>query len=178
MLSSLRRETLPDNACVLQEYRKLGNFRAQFPLIPIMVSSALDLYLHPHRSTATHPGTQALTASATSNVERDIIDSLRLSREHLFRCVEPFNRTNLYYEVRYRPEPDQYRLNDIAKFISALHNKAPVDPKNSARKTPVSGIVYCRSRASVGRKPLLCRWYPSLIMLMELAVQCGVNFSL
>ncbi len=42
---------------------------------------------------------QALTASATANVEKDIIDSLRLSTEHLFRCVEPFNRTNLYYEV-------------------------------------------------------------------------------
>ena len=50
--------------------------------------------------TISNPGAfQALTASATANVEKDIIDSLRLSTEHLFRCVEPFNRTNLYYEV-------------------------------------------------------------------------------
>lgn len=90
----------------------------------------------------------ALTASATANVEKDIIDSLRLSTEHLFRCVEPFNRTNLYYEVRYRPEPDPFRLSDIAKFILATQSKAPVDLDNGGKKQVISGIVYCRSRAS------------------------------
>jgi hypothetical protein len=44
---------------------------------------------------------QALTASATAAVERDIIAQLGLSPRHLYRCVEPFNRTNLYYEVRH-----------------------------------------------------------------------------
>lgn len=42
----------------------------------------------------------ALTASATGDVQNDIISSLRLSKEHLFKCVMPFNRKNLYYEVR------------------------------------------------------------------------------
>lgn len=42
----------------------------------------------------------ALTASATASVQEDIIASLKLSREHLFKCVMPFNRKNLFYEVR------------------------------------------------------------------------------
>lgn len=41
----------------------------------------------------------ALTASATAVVERDIIAQLGLSKRHLYRCVEPFNRSNLFMEV-------------------------------------------------------------------------------
>lgn len=41
----------------------------------------------------------ALTASATADVENDIVESLKMSAEHMLRVVEPFNRHNLYYEV-------------------------------------------------------------------------------
>lgn len=83
----------------------------------------------------------ALTASATTYVQSDIIQSLRLSADHLFRCVEPFNRPNLFYEVRYRAEPDPERAMDVAKFISNMQTRA--------KGQSVAGIVYCRSRASV-----------------------------
>lgn len=42
---------------------------------------------------------QALTASATARVQKDILQSLKMDPKYLYRCVEPFNRTNLYYEV-------------------------------------------------------------------------------
>lgn len=59
------------------EYRNLGNFRDRFPDVPIM----------------------ALTATATTAVQLDIIRTLKMSEQHLFKVVHPFNRPNLFYEV-------------------------------------------------------------------------------
>jgi hypothetical protein len=135
------------------DYRALGFFRVQFPDIPIM----------------------ALTASATAGVQEDIIASLKLSREHLFKCVMPFNRKNLFYEVRivgsqdptrrrrqpllprsqvrYRStyaEADQNRLADLASFILSMQRRAPVvqATDGSDIQQPVSGIVYARTKAA------------------------------
>ena len=52
-------------------------------------------------------------------------------------------------QVRYRPEPDQYRIKDVEMFIKAFAKKAPVDPLDPEKRTPVSGIIYCRARAMV-----------------------------
>ncbi|KAI0917389.1 hypothetical protein AcW1_007413 [Taiwanofungus camphoratus] len=99
------------------EYRRLGSFRDRFPNIPIM----------------------ALTATATPTVQDDIIRSLKMSRDDLFKIVHPFNRSNLFYEVRYlsSPDPDSH-MSDIFDYISSLHRR---------RKRSSSGIIYCRTRA-------------------------------
>ena len=34
-------------------------------------------------------------------------------------------------------------------FIKAFAKKAPVDPLDPQKRTPVSGIIYCRARAMV-----------------------------
>lgn len=64
----------------------------------------------------------------------------RVSRLH--GGLKPPRANRPFQQVRYRPEPDPYRLNDIAAFITSLH-----------RNGPVAGIVYCRSRASVRGLP-------------------------
>ncbi|EGN93927.1 hypothetical protein SERLA73DRAFT_78305 [Serpula lacrymans var. lacrymans S7.3] len=98
------------------EYRKLGNFRDRFPGVPIM----------------------ALTATATPGVQQDIIRSLKMDRNSLFKAVHPFNRPNLFYEVRYASAPDSLsQMADILEFITSLHRR---------RERPSSGIVYCRTR--------------------------------
>ncbi|KAH9947446.1 ATP-dependent DNA helicase [Amylocystis lapponica] len=99
------------------EYRRLGSFRDRFPSIPIM----------------------ALTATATAVVQDDIVSSLKMSPDHLFKVVHPFNRANLYYEIRYlaSPDPDAH-MADIFTYIHGLHQR---------RGRPSSGIVYCRTRA-------------------------------
>ncbi|KAI9568465.1 P-loop containing nucleoside triphosphate hydrolase protein [Boletus coccyginus] len=98
------------------EYRKLGSFRERFPGVPIM----------------------ALTATATKNVQRDIIQSLKMVEDKLFTAVHPFNRTNLFYEVRYKSAPESLSLmQDILEFIESLHRR---------RNRPSSGIIYCRKR--------------------------------
>lgn len=51
--------------------------------------------------------------------------------------------------MRYRPEPDQYRIKDVEMVIKAFAKKAPVDPLDPMKRTPVSGIIYCRARAMV-----------------------------
>ena len=74
---------------------------------------------------------QALTASATAAVERDIIAQLGLSPRHLYRCVEPFNRTNLYYEVRhYHPS----RLPTRAASLNTHGAAGPIP--SGARSVP------------------------------------------
>jgi len=41
----------------------------------------------------------ALTASATETVVENIIESLQLDPDYLYKVTHPFNRPNLFYEV-------------------------------------------------------------------------------
>ncbi|KAL5524624.1 hypothetical protein ACEPAF_9764 [Sanghuangporus sanghuang] len=100
------------------DYRKLGSFREKYPDVPIM----------------------ALTASATISVQEDIITNLGMNRERMLRVTHPFNRENLFYEVRYSPDLSQEeRMADVYQFIASLHQR---------RGRPSSGIVYCRLRST------------------------------
>ncbi|KAL1745795.1 P-loop containing nucleoside triphosphate hydrolase protein [Schizophyllum fasciatum] len=96
------------------EYRKLGMFRDNFPEVPIM----------------------ALTATATPAVQADIIRSLKMTDDRLYKALHPFNRVNLYYEVRYTNQASGH-MKDIHDLILRLHER---------RGRPSSGIIYCRRR--------------------------------
>lgn len=58
--------------------------------------------------------------------------------------MHPFNRHNLYYEVKYFCDADvagggtQFRQNGILEFIR----------KYTVADRPLAGIVYCRTKAS------------------------------
>jgi superfamily II DNA helicase RecQ len=97
----------------------------------------------------------ALTATATStfvlsfprsfstdmlqnSVQDDIITNLRMSPDHLFKAVHPFNRANLFYEVRYNSCPLPHtQMSDVFEFITTLYRR---------RERVSSGIVYCRTK--------------------------------
>ncbi|KAF7298698.1 ATP-dependent DNA helicase [Mycena indigotica] len=99
------------------EYRRLGIFRRRFNDVPIM----------------------ALTATATPTVQADIIRSLEMSSDHLVKVVHPFNRSNLFYEVRYLGTPNQAsQFADILNFILTIYER---------RERVSAGIIYCRTRA-------------------------------
>ncbi|KAG0698288.1 P-loop containing nucleoside triphosphate hydrolase protein [Suillus ampliporus] len=99
-----------------EEYRKLGAFRQRFHGVPIM----------------------ALTATATLSVQTDIIRNLKMSEERLFTAVHPFNRANLFYEIKYTAALDSLsRMLAVHDFIMTLHRR---------RARPSSGIIYCRTR--------------------------------
>ena len=72
----------------------------------------------------------ALTATATPKVQSDIVKNLQIADAKVFKSS--FNRTNLYYEVRFKNEDVN---NDLIKFIK----------KNVGK----SGIIYCLSRKKV-----------------------------
>lgn len=58
----------------------------------------------------------------------------------MLRVMHPFNRTNLFYEVRYQADPNPaVRMAEVNQFIMTLHQR---------RGRPSSGIVYCRARAT------------------------------
>lgn len=82
------------------EYRRLGSFRARFPDVPIM----------------------ALTATATPTVQEDILRSLKMSPERLFRALHPFNRANLYYEVAILVLPPCIRSCGLLTNTIVLHS--------------------------------------------------------
>ncbi|TFL02687.1 P-loop containing nucleoside triphosphate hydrolase protein [Pterulicium gracile] len=96
-----------------ESYRKLGFFRSKYPGVPIM----------------------ALTATATPTVQLDIVRSLQMS--DTFYALHPFNRHNLYYEVRYMPSSETL-MKDVYSTIQSLHDR---------RGRASSGIVYCRTTA-------------------------------
>ncbi|OJA20194.1 hypothetical protein AZE42_04614 [Rhizopogon vesiculosus] len=99
-----------------EEYRKLGAFRERFHGVPIM----------------------ALTATATSSVQTDIIRNLKMSEERLFTAVHPFNRDNLFYDIKYTSALDSLsRMSAVYDFVMTLHRR---------RGRPSSGIIYCRAR--------------------------------
>ncbi|XP_024317349.1 mediator of RNA polymerase II transcription subunit 34 isoform X2 [Brachypodium distachyon] len=92
------------------DYKNLGILKIQFPSVPMI----------------------ALTATATSKVQMDLIEML-----HIPRCVKfvsTVNRPNLYYKVYEKSSVGKVVIDEIANFITESYpNKE-------------SGIVYCFSR--------------------------------
>ena len=79
----------------------------------------------------------ALTATATPKVQSDILKNLGMPDAKVFKSS--FNRSNLFYEIRDKQEPEK----DIIKFIRQNPGK--------------SGIIYCLSRKKVEElAELLC----------------------
>lgn len=72
------------------------------------------------------------------SVQDDVIASLHMNRNRMAKILHPFNRENLFYEIRYTANlPPEERMADVQQFISSLHQR---------RGRPSSGIVYCRTR--------------------------------
>ncbi|KAI0248645.1 P-loop containing nucleoside triphosphate hydrolase protein, partial [Lactifluus subvellereus] len=101
-----------------EEYRRLGQIRQKYPNVPLM----------------------ALTASATPLVQEDIARILGMDSDRLFRFIHPFNRPNLFYEVRYHSSVDGIaQMDEVLNYINSLHRR---------RGRPSTGIVYCRTRVT------------------------------
>lgn len=98
-----------------EEYRRLGTIREKFPNVPVM----------------------ALTASATPLVQDDVARILRMAPDRLLKFVHPFNRPNLFYEVRYHSSEGIAQMDEVLNYVSGLHRR---------RGRPSSGIIYCRTR--------------------------------
>ncbi len=84
-------------------------------------------------NTKTHIPVLALTASATPKVQHDIIKNLQMEEANNF--ISSFNRPNLYYEIRQKPEDNVTLHKEIIRFIKENEGK--------------SGIIYCLKRKQV-----------------------------
>jgi bloom syndrome protein len=98
----LARIVIDEAHCVSQwghdfrpDYKAIGNFRRQFPGVPVM----------------------ALTATATENVILDVKHNLGMDRCQVFS--QSFNRPNLYYEVR---KKEKNVAGSIAELIQSQYN--------------------------------------------------------
>lgn len=114
-------------------YRRLGEFRQRYPSVPIT----------------------ALTASATSEVRNDMLTILNMpktSQQGLAQWVEPFNRKNLFYEIRHMGGTDRQNetVMDLTQYIRKLTREAEaVNQRHGVNTRCVSGLVYCRLTADV-----------------------------
>lgn len=73
---------------------------------------------------------KALTASATAETRQDILESLGITKDNLDVWVEPCNRKNLFYEVRFlcpepgpEPKADDYRYCIVARMMETYRQK-------------------------------------------------------
>ncbi|MBP7478351.1 MAG: ATP-dependent DNA helicase RecQ, partial [Chitinophagales bacterium] len=73
----------------------------------------------------------ALTATATPKVQHDIVKNLGLRNHKLF--ISSFNRPNLYYEIRHKPN-DEWAIKSMVQYIRQHEGK--------------SGIIYVLNRKS------------------------------
>lgn len=127
------RELLRRRRADSQAYRKLGDFRVRYPSVPIT----------------------ALTASATSDVRNDMLTILNMpktSDQGLAQWVEPFNRKNLFYEVRHLGGRDRQgdTIEDIIKFIRSFSHEAEgINARHNVDVPCITGLVYCRFTANV-----------------------------
>ena len=81
------------------------------------------------------------------------VNELGLETDHLLRAVHPFNRLNLFYEIRYFSEASagvNNRQDDILAFIEKISRSSTA---------PTTGVVYCRSKKSVDDVAKFLRGY-------------------
>ncbi|EEB12432.1 DNA helicase recq5, putative [Pediculus humanus corporis] len=103
------------------EYLKLGSLRIKFPGIPYI----------------------ALTATASCEVEKDIINNLKLNRP-FGKFKVPCFRKNLYYDVVFRDI-----LDDDVEHLKTFIDKCLAQTSKTEKKSMLpSGIIYCRTRES------------------------------
>ena len=106
-------------------YRSLSNIRREFPNIPVM----------------------ALTATATAQVTKDVVDSLSLRNPLVTKGT--FNRPNIYYRVEIKKDTpeDDFRVIFGAGMTG---NHIPKDKQAQLRRRKLDqyapAIVYCTTR--------------------------------
>lgn len=107
-------------------FKNLDFFRRELPDVPII----------------------CCTATATPQVQKDIISALHLNPHNLKVFTTTTSRPNLHYEVRFKSdEQDQY--DDFLNWLKAIHKRRRCNPSRAEelkdkrqRLDNVSGIIY------------------------------------
>ena len=92
-------------------YRALGEFRQEFPEVPISVSCTT---VHAGEGSRWKLSRQAFTASANKWTRSEIARTLGMDKTNFDMWVLPVNRSNIYYEVSYACRVDSGYVELIA----------------------------------------------------------------
>jgi RecQ family ATP-dependent DNA helicase len=133
----LSRFVIDEAHCVSQwghdfrkDYLGLRYFREQFPSVPIMCA----------------------TATATSHVKTDIIQTMGLDINRVKCFTMPTCRPNLHFEVRFKSQRDGEKYDDILKWLKKIYERRRQPTRSdelkqkNERTENVSGIIYAFTR--------------------------------
>jgi RecQ family ATP-dependent DNA helicase len=135
----LSRFVIDEAHCVSQwghdfrkDYLGLRYFREQFPTVPILCA----------------------TATATSHVRNDIIQTMGMDKSRLRIFTVPTCRPNLHFEVRFKPQRGGDKYDDMLKCLKRIYARRRVPARSEEllqhkeRIENVSGIIYAFTRDS------------------------------
>ena len=94
------------------------------------------------------PTTIALTATATDNVRRDIVELLDLKDPQIF--ITGFARENLFYEIR-NPRSDREKAEMLVEFLRETPGSGIIYASTRKRTEEVAGIISQQTQAAGGR---------------------------
>ncbi|XP_074556671.1 ATP-dependent DNA helicase Q-like 3 [Curcuma longa] len=143
-------------------YRKLSSLRIHLPGVPIL----------------------ALTATAVSQVEKDVIESLCLRQPLVLRAS--FNRPNIFYEVRYKdllddPYADLSNLlksnQNACSIIYCLERASCDDISAYLSKNGILSAVYHAGLSSELRTSVLGDWLSSKVQVVVATVAFGMGID-
>ncbi|XP_042384108.1 ATP-dependent DNA helicase Q-like 3 isoform X2 [Zingiber officinale] len=143
-------------------YRKLSSLRIHLPEVPIL----------------------ALTATAASQVEKDVIESLCLRQPLVLRAS--FNRPNIFYEVRYKDLLDDSYA-DLSNLLKSNRNACSIiyclerascdDLSSYLSKNGISSAVYHAGLSSKLRTSVLGDWLSSKVQVVVATVAFGMGID-
>jgi ATP-dependent DNA helicase Q5 len=100
------------------DYLKLGEVRSNLPGVPCV----------------------ALTATATTRVQQDIMESLKFGHDSKVYQAGTF-RSNLFYDVKFKDI-----MKDTMEDLASFCHDSLKDDSTDSKISSASGIVYCRTR--------------------------------
>ncbi|KAI1115953.1 hypothetical protein F5Y14DRAFT_96371 [Nemania sp. NC0429] len=164
----LARLVIDEAHCVSQwghdfrpDYKQLGEFRVQFPQVPIM----------------------ALTATATQNVIMDVKHNLGI--EECEQFTQSFNRPNLYYEVRRKEKDNTATIADLiisnysgkTGIVYTLSRKSAETIANKLRERKIASHHYHASVDPQEKIQIQRDWQAGKIKVVVATIAFGMGID-
>ena len=137
-------------------YLKIAEVRAVLPTTPVL----------------------ALTASATLDVQEDIIEQLKLHTPNIFK--QSFARNNIFYDIRYSENKNAEALNGVNKHCSIIYCRSRKQTEALGKYLAQSGletVIYHAGMVKDKREEAQKLWMENRVPLMVATTAFGMGID-